>query len=158
MGLFTGLRKPVNCISAIADGKVIRLENISDQAFANQMVGDGIALELNTRTIYSPCEGIVSMIAPTGHAFAITTANGAEVLVHIGLKHNLSKQHFNYYVNVNDAVDNTMPIVSLTEDAEALIENSLIVVIIVLNYQQHPIQTRTTAMNISRGKKLFTCR
>lgn len=158
MSLLTKLRKQTNCISAIADGKIIRLENISDQAFANQMVGDGIAIEINERTIYAPCEGIISMIAPTGHAFAVTTENGAEILVHIGLQHNLTQEHFCYHVNVNDAVDPETPIVSLNKNAEAMLQNGLVVVIIVLNFQQHPIQTRTTSSNIVKGKKLFSCR
>lgn len=158
MSLFSKLHKQTNCISAIADGKIIRLENISDQAFANQMVGDGIAIEINEDAIYAPCEGIISMIAPTGHAFAVTTENGAEILVHIGLDHNLMQEHFRYHINVNDKVNPDTLIVSLNKNAKKLLQNGLVVVIIVLNFQQHPIQTRTTSSSIVKGKKLFSCR
>ena len=147
MSIFTRRHKQTACISAIADGKIIRLENISDQAFANQMVGDGIAIEINEPTIYAPCAGVVSMIAPTKHAFTIKADNDAEILVHIGLKHNLDERHFNYHVNVNETVNPDTAIVSLNDE-----------VIVVLNYQAHPIQTRTTAANVIRGKKLFMCR
>lgn len=158
MSLFTRLHKKTECITAITDGKIIRLENINDQAFANQMVGDGLALEINDSMIYAPCEGIVSMIAPTKHAFTITAKNGAEVLVHIGLKHDLKPIHFQYHVNINDCVDPNTPIVSLTKEATALYENGLVAVILILNYQQHPIHTRTTSVTVTRGKKLFDCR
>lgn len=158
MSLFTRLQKQTNCISAITDGKIIRLENINDQAFANQMVGDGIAMEINERTIYAPCEGVISMIAATGHAFTVTTKNGAEILVHIGLQHNLKQEHFCYHVNVNDSIDPSIPVVTINESANELLKNNLVVVIVVLNFHQHPILTRTTSSNIVRGKKLFNCR
>lgn len=158
MSIFTRLHKQTACISAITDGKVIRLENISDQAFANQMVGDGIAIEINQDTIYAPCAGVVSMIAPTKHAFTIRADNEAEILVHIGLQHNLNEQHFDYHVNVDDTVNPDTAIVSLSDEAKEMLQQGLVVVIVVLNYQAHPIQTRTTAANVIRGKKLFTCR
>lgn len=158
MSIFTRLHKQTACISAITDGKVIRLENISDQAFANQMVGDGIAIEINQDTIYAPCAGVVSMIAPTKHAFTIRADNEAEILVHIGLQHNLNEHHFDYHVNVDDTVNPDTAIVSLSDEAKEMLQQGLVVVIVVLNYQAHPIQTRTTAANVIRGKKLFTCR
>lgn len=158
MSIFTRLHKQTACISAITDGKVIRLENISDQAFANQMIGDGIAIEINQDTIYAPCAGVVSMIAPTKHAFTIRADNEAEILVHIGLQHNLNEHHFDYHVNVDDTVNPDTAIVSLSDEAKEMLQQGLVVVIVVLNYQAHPIQTRTTAANVIRGKKLFTCR
>lgn len=158
MSIFTRRHKQTACISAIADGKIIRLENISDQAFANQMVGDGIAIEINEPTIYAPCAGVVSMIVPTKHAFTIKADNDAEILVHIGLKHNLDERHFNYHVNVNETVNPDTAIVSLNDEAKEMLQQGLVVVIVVLNYQAHPIQTRTTAANVIRGKKLFMCR
>lgn len=150
--------KEAQGIAAVADGKIIRLEHISDQAFSNRMIGDGLALEIESTEIYAPCKGTVTMIAPTGHAFSITTKSGAELLIHIGLDHNIDREDFHYHVNVSDVVDCHTAILSLQEEYLRKHHHRLIVLIVLLNYQQHPIQTMTTASFVSKGKKIFTCR
>lgn len=150
--------KETQQICAVADGKVIRLEHIQDQAFSNRMIGDGLALEVKTNDLYAPCKGVVTMIAPTLHAFSITHKNGAELLVHIGLDQQINPDHFHYHVQVNDHVDCNTCMVSLHEDYIQKHGGVLPVLIILLNYQQHPIQTMTTSSSVSRGKKIFTFR
>ena len=61
------------------------------------------------------------MIAPTKHAFTIKADNDAEILVHIGLKHNLDERHFNYHVNVNETVNPDTAIVSLNDEAKEML-------------------------------------
>ena len=66
MNFFTRLLKnKKNTVCAPACGKVIRLENIPDKAFANKMVGDGLAIEITDNKLVAPCEGIISVIANT---------------------------------------------------------------------------------------------
>lgn len=72
-------------IAAIADGNMISIETVSDPVFATKMMGDGVAFELDENTIYAPCNGTLSALYPTGHAFGITRNDGVEVLVHIGI-------------------------------------------------------------------------
>ncbi|MDO5688829.1 MAG: PTS glucose transporter subunit IIA [Tissierellia bacterium] len=58
------------------------LEDVPDVAFAEKMLGDGFAIKPFENVIYSPVAGTASLVAETKHAVGITTANGAEVLVH----------------------------------------------------------------------------
>ena len=72
-------------VYSVADGQVIALEQVKDPVFAQKMMGDGFAVEPANGDIVSPVSGTVSSIFPTKHALGLVTADGLEVLVHIGL-------------------------------------------------------------------------
>ena len=72
-------------VYSVADGQVIELEQVKDPVFAQKMMGDGFAVEPANGNIVSPVAGTVSSIFPTKHALGLVTAEGLEVLVHIGL-------------------------------------------------------------------------
>lgn len=70
---------------APAAGKVMPVTKSADEAFAAKAMGDGIAVDPADGTICAPCDGTVSMIFPTGHAVGLTTDQGTEVLIHVGI-------------------------------------------------------------------------
>ncbi|MHC4039388.1 PTS transporter subunit IIBC [Streptococcus sp. KHUD_017] len=72
-------------VYSVADGQVIELEQVKDPVFSQKMMGDGFAVEPSNGNIVSPVSGTVSSIFPTKHALGLVTADGLEVLVHIGL-------------------------------------------------------------------------
>lgn len=72
-------------ILAPIDGKQIDLINVDDEVFASGLTGKGIAIIPKNNIVCSPVEGIVSVLYPTKHAIGITTKQGIEILVHIGL-------------------------------------------------------------------------
>lgn len=67
-------------------GKVVGIEKIKDPVFSEKMIGDGAAIDPDSRVICAPVEGILSSIYPTNHAFVIETKEDKKVLVHIGLE------------------------------------------------------------------------
>lgn len=67
------------------DGKVEPLSVVNDEVFSKGLVGDGFAVEPTNRAVYSPVDGKITMIAKTKHAIGITTKNGTEILIHMGL-------------------------------------------------------------------------
>lgn len=67
------------------NGKSIALEDVQDTVFAEKLLGDGVAVVPEEGSICSPCDGEISMVADTRHAFGIVAYNGAELLVHVGL-------------------------------------------------------------------------
>jgi len=91
MGFFKQLlqkRKPIytpGVVYAPLSGTSIPLEHVSDPVFASGMLGKGIGIEPDNGELLSPVDGTVSLIAKTKHALGITTAYGAELLLHIGL-------------------------------------------------------------------------
>ncbi len=70
---------------APVDGTIVNLEDLPDPAFAEGMLGEGIAIEPTGGHFCSPCDGVVSGITETGHAYSITSADGLELLLHIGI-------------------------------------------------------------------------
>ncbi|MDW2796303.1 beta-glucoside-specific PTS transporter subunit IIABC [Clostridium boliviensis] len=72
-------------LKSVARGTVIPLEEVKDEAFSSGALGSGVAVLPMEGTVYSPVEGQISMIYPTGHAIGITTKNGRDVLIHIGI-------------------------------------------------------------------------
>ncbi len=72
-------------LAAVADGVVESLEKASDPVFAQKMMGEGYFVEPINGQIYSPVSGTISSVFPTKHAIGITTANGLEVLLHMGI-------------------------------------------------------------------------
>lgn len=72
-------------ITAIAEGKMIPLEEVKDEAFSQKMMGDGVAFELKGDMIVAPCNGLLEVVFPTGHAYGITMSNGVGLMIHIGI-------------------------------------------------------------------------
>ncbi|MCG0899700.1 sucrose PTS, EIIBCA [Lactiplantibacillus plantarum] len=69
-------------------GKSIALSTVNDPVFASKMMGDGIAIkpqEQGPVKVCAPQSGQMSVVADTGHAYGLTTNNGVELLIHIGI-------------------------------------------------------------------------
>ncbi|MGL4654951.1 MAG: PTS sugar transporter subunit IIA [Sarcina sp.] len=82
--MFGFLKKDLKLIAAI-DGTTIDLANVPDPVFAQKMAGDGVAIDTTGDTVVAPCDGELSLIFKTNHAFAMTLDGGVELLVHIGI-------------------------------------------------------------------------
>jgi PTS system, glucose subfamily, IIA component len=70
---------------SVANGHLEDIEKVSDPTFAQKMLGDGYAVIPSDGKIVSPVDGTIETIFPTKHALGIKTANGLEVLVHMGI-------------------------------------------------------------------------
>jgi maltose PTS system EIICB or EIICBA component len=73
----------------VVDGDVVAIDQVADPVFSKKMMGDGFGVNPSQTagkvTVVAPVSGQISSIFPTKHALGITTANGIDVLVHIGL-------------------------------------------------------------------------
>lgn len=67
-------------------GKTLPLSAVPDPVFAQKMAGDGIAIMPEDDIIVAPAYGKLTLVFNTKHAFVITTPDGAELLVHVGLE------------------------------------------------------------------------
>ncbi|MGZ3795234.1 MAG: glucose PTS transporter subunit IIA, partial [Pseudobdellovibrionaceae bacterium] len=68
-----------------AKGRVLPLREVPDNAFAENILGEGFAVEPQEGMIYAPCSGQIVNIFPTKHALGILSEDGLEVLVHVGI-------------------------------------------------------------------------
>lgn len=67
------------------NGTVVDLAAVSDPVFSSGAMGQGLAIKPEDNTLYSLVDGKVEIVFETGHAYAITSSQGAEVLLHIGI-------------------------------------------------------------------------
>lgn len=72
-------------IKAPVTGEILSLSEVKDEAFSSGTLGKGIAVIPKEGKIYAPCDGVVTALYPTGHAVGITSVQGAEILIHIGM-------------------------------------------------------------------------
>lgn len=95
----------VNEVYAAANGSVIPMTEVSDDAFSQKMMGDGYAVLPNNGEIFAPVAGKITNIFPTKHALGIETAAGVEVLLHMGIDTvTLKGEPFNLYVTENQKI------------------------------------------------------
>ncbi|WP_173257517.1 sucrose-specific PTS transporter subunit IIBC [Streptococcus sp. 5905] len=66
-------------------GDVVALADVNDPVFSSGAMGQGIAVKPSQGVVYAPADAEVSIAFPTGHAFGLKTANGAEILIHVGI-------------------------------------------------------------------------
>jgi len=96
------------------------LSEVPDPVFAQRMLGDGIAIDPTGDCLHAPCSGEVTVLQPSGHAVTIRTAEGAEILMHIGLDTvALKGEGFTPCVAVGDRVAQGDPLIRFDLDAIA---------------------------------------
>ncbi len=101
------------------NGTVVPLAEVKDEAFASGALGDGIAIEPTDGELVAPADGEISSTFETHHAVGMTTVDGAELLMHIGIDTvKLGGKHFTYLVSEGDKVKKGQPLIRF--DLEAI--------------------------------------
>ena len=72
-------------LSAPLSGLLVPIGRVPDPVFAQKMVGDGISIDPFDQCLRAPCDGEIAQLHPAGHAITLTTPQGIEILMHIGL-------------------------------------------------------------------------
>ena len=76
----------VETIYSPIKGKIVKLENVLDEAFSSGAVGKGIAIEPSEDgKVFAPFDGVIETAFPTKHAIGLTSDKGVEILIHIGM-------------------------------------------------------------------------
>ena len=105
-------------LSACLNGTVVPLAEVKDEAFASGALGDGIAIEPTDGELVAPADGEISSTFETHHAVGMTTTDGAELLMHIGIDTvKLGGKHFTYLVNEGDKVKKGQPLIRFELEA-----------------------------------------
>ena len=72
-------------IASPLEGNVKELSTIEDEVFSSGMLGKGVAIEPDNGDVVSPVAGVVTTVFPTKHAIGLTSDDGVEILIHIGM-------------------------------------------------------------------------
>lgn len=143
-------------VFAPASGKVLELDSVPDETFAERMVGDGIALETEDTKIYSPVKGEITSIAREKHAFMIRDAHGLEYLVHIGVDTvNLKGEPFTALVAEGAKVDTNTAVIEVNwAGVKGKVPSTAIMVLCTNTENMDSVGTYLTS-RVEKGAKVF---
>jgi PTS system glucose-specific IIC component len=86
-------------------GEVVNLDKTPDEVFSGKLLGDGFAIVPSDNKVYAPADGEIAVLFPTKHAVALVTAEGLEILVHVGIDTvSLNGEGFTAHVSQGDRV------------------------------------------------------
>lgn len=106
MGILSDILKGKGeTLFAPADGILLDLEKLSDETYAKELLGAGVALQMKNGTIVSPVTGTVTLVMHTGRAICIRTASEAEVILHVGLEVAEKEIPYEIFVEEGQAVE-----------------------------------------------------
>ena len=92
-------------ITSPIKGNVIPLTEVNEPLFATNTVGEGVAIQPAEGKVYAPADGEVTTLFPTKHAIGVTTTNGAEILIYVGIDTiKLNGKYFKAYAKQGDQV------------------------------------------------------
>lgn len=127
-------KKPVPTLAAPIDGQIVALEDVSDPLFAQKAMGEGFGVVPTGDTVFSPVVGTVASVFKTKHAIGITTEDGLEVLLHIGLDTvDLNGAPFKMLIEQGDTVEVGTPLVRVDFDQIAAAKLDPVVLTLVTN-------------------------
>ncbi|GMA47319.1 beta-glucoside-specific PTS transporter subunit IIABC [Tetragenococcus muriaticus] len=72
-------------VASPIQGQLVRMTEVNDEVFSSEALGKGVAVKPEVGEVRAPSNGVISTLFPTGHAVGMTTDEGVEVLIHIGL-------------------------------------------------------------------------
>lgn len=104
-------------LTAPADGMIVSLDQVPDPVFSEKILGDGGAIIPVDGTFVAPVDGVVSQVADTLHAYGITTQDGLDILIHVGIDTvNLAGEGFKALVKEGEHVSVGTPLVEADLD------------------------------------------
>lgn len=122
-------------IRAPLSGVTVPLGQVPDAVFAGKLAGEGVGLDPTSSEVLAPFDGKVTQLHRAHHALAITSAEGVEVLIHVGLDTvKLEGRHFTALVELGAQVTQGQPLLRFEADAVAREARSLISVVLVTNH------------------------
>ncbi len=144
-------------VQSPVEGFKVSLSEVDDPIFAEGMMGKGVAIQPTSEEIKAPIEGIISMVAPSKHAIGITSNNGVELLIHVGLDTvKLDGEGFDLLVKENDKVKLGQPILGFNK---AFIEEQgydTIIPIIVTNSNEFNDVIENESRNVNEKDTIMT--
>ena len=124
-------------ILAPMTGTAVAITEVPDPIFIEKILGDGIAIVPTEGKVVSPVDGTVSKVAETGHIYAVTSDNGVEVVIHVGLETvALNGKCFQIHVKEGDKVTRGQILVEFDMDAVQKAGYSLVTPVIITNTNQ----------------------
>lgn len=143
-------------IYAPVSGKTVPIDSVPDPVFAEKTIGDGISIEPASYDLCAPCDGTITNIHSSHHALTLQTAEGIEVLVHIGLDTVLLRgEGFDVKTKVGQAVKKGDSLIVFDKDILVKSGKSLMTEIVITNMDMTDGITAETGKEVTVGKDVI---
>jgi PTS system, glucose subfamily, IIA component len=143
-------------IAAPVKGKLVEIDKVNDVTFSEETLGKGVAIEPSEGMIYAPADGTVSSIISTGHAAAITTKDGVEVLIHIGLDTiALNGKYFKIHVQDGQTVNKGDLLVEVDLEKTKKEGYDMIVPVVILNTEEYAEVKAEAGRTVDHGEAII---
>lgn len=143
-------------VKAPMDGIVLPLEQLPDETFAAAILGPGCGIEPTGDTVYAPFDGTITQVASTLHAIGITSDDGIELLIHVGMDTvEMQGKGFTPLVREGQAVKAGTPLLNVDLDAIRAAGLSTESAVIVTNGDDLPKLHIIAGGIVSTGTPLF---
>ena len=143
-------------LSAPLKGWIAPLDETPDAVFAERMLGDGLAIDPLGSTLHAPCDATIVTVHRARHAVTLRAANGAEILMHVGLETvALNGEGFTVFVKEGQAVKAGDKLLGFDLDLLAQRARSLITPVVITNLDAFEIVRRDQDRELSVGDFLM---
>ena len=144
-------------IGSPVNGKAVALKEVSDPTCGEEILGKGAAVIPSDGNIYAPADGTLDMVFDTLHAVSMTTADGVELLVHIGLDTvALKGEHFTAHKASGDSVKKGDLLISVDLDAVKAAGYDVITPVIVCNTSDYQsVEAVMTGSEVKAGDTIL---
>lgn len=158
MGLFDFMKKKGMVLAAPVKGECIPISQVADPTFAEEILGKGIAIQPAEGKFYAPADGVVSTVFPTGHAIGVTTPEGMEILIHVGLDTvQLKGQFFRTMVQADQKVNKGDLLLEADLEEIANAGYDTVTPMIVCNSSDYSEVNCKTEGIVEAGEEVITC-
>lgn len=125
---------PSSQLRAPVSGVMTPLEEVPDEVFASKMVGDGVSIDPTDEVVLAPCGGTVTLVHPAHHALTVTSTEGAEIIIHVGLDTiELKGDGFTPLVKEGDRVETGQPLLRFDQERIIAGASSLLTQMVIAN-------------------------
>lgn len=139
-------------IGSPVKGKAVPISKVSDPTFGEEILGKGVAIQPEDGKIYAPSDGTIEMLFDTKHAVSMTTTEGVELLVHIGLDTvALKGEHFTAHKGNGDAVKKGDLLISVDLEAVKAAGYDVITPMVVCNTSDYQTVEAVTDTEVKPG-------
>ena len=133
-------------------GVLVPIDQVPDPVFAGRLAGDGVAIAPESRTLLAPCAGTVVHVHEARHALTLRTADGLDVLLHVGLDTvALGGRGFRALAAVGDEVAAGTPLLDVDLDFVAAHARSLLTQVVVTT-PERVARLRVRAGRVEAGR------
>jgi phosphoenolpyruvate-protein phosphotransferase len=141
------------------DGWAAPLAEVPDPVFSDRMMGDGVAIDPTGAVLRAPCDGKILLLHQSRHAVTLRAANGAEILMHVGLDTvALGGRFFTVHVAIGQTVKAGDRLISFDLDQLGEQARSLITPILVTNGEDFLVTRRVENESVTCGQELMRIR